>query len=78
MTRLRLLLEQEDEWPLAIHASGPSVIIEGDFHLPTLSLLAFSAGGDGGRRSLEHPRNAHTLFPAVSDCRAISICEYTH
>src|SRR6266478_2245360 len=55
MTRLRLRLEQENEWPLAIHASGPSVIIEGDFRLPTLSLLAFSAGGDGGRRSPELP-----------------------
>jgi hypothetical protein len=41
-------------------------------------VLAFSAGGDGGRRPPDLPRrNPHTSFAAASDCRTIAIYEYT-
>jgi hypothetical protein len=38
--------------------------------------VVFSPGGDGGRRSLEHP--AHCAgFATATDCRTIAIYEYT-
>jgi len=33
--------------------------------------LAFSAGGDGGRRAPEHSVQLHTSFAAASDCRTL-------
>jgi len=46
---------------------------------PALSwqAVAFSAGGDGGRRSPDIKRNPHTTFAAASDCRTIAIYEFT-
>jgi len=35
-------------------------------------VVAFSAGGDGGRKSSELRRNPHMSFAAASDCRTIA------
>jgi hypothetical protein len=40
--------------------------------------VAFSAGGDGGKKiALSIKRNPYTSFAAASDCRTIAIYEYT-
>src|SRR5262249_44771746 len=69
---------ESDEMCEILHTLNASFLECGEHAVGTeMASGGRSAGGDGGRKAPELPRNPHTsLFAAASDCRAIAIYEY--